>query len=87
MTDWRSQGTCGSVGGDYFFPDRGSYAQVRKARAMCLACPVQQECLGEAMTLPLSMLVGIWGGLSGRELREEWRRQNPNGRSQEQKAS
>ena len=48
-----------------FFPERG--ASTRKAKAICRACTVQDECLEYAVQN--SEKFGIWGGLSERERR------------------
>lgn len=50
---------------DLWFPsESGTRAQlqVRAAKDICTACPVQAECLAVAQADPL--LEGIWGGLT-----------------------
>ncbi len=45
---------------------------VRNAQAVCAACPVAEQCLEFA--LEVGETEGIWGELSGRQLRQEKRR-------------
>ena len=54
-----------------WFPERGEDA--RPAKAVCAACLVRDECLAFAATFALNELQGIWGGLSGRERRQQRR--------------
>ena len=49
----------------FFFPERG--ASTRKAKSICRACTVQDDCLEFA--IDQSEKFGIWGGLSERERR------------------
>lgn len=48
---------------------RADYVQ---KRAVCLGCPVREECLEEALADP--ELVGMWGGTTGAERRNMRRR-------------
>ena len=59
MPSWTEEANC------KFFPERG--ASTRKAKAICRACTVQDECLEYAVEQ--SEKFGIWGGLSERERR------------------
>lgn len=62
---WRDQALCAQADPEAFFPDKaGSTAA---AKAVCRRCPVQRDCLEEALTAPHEH--GIWGGLSARQRR------------------
>jgi WhiB family redox-sensing transcriptional regulator len=48
-----------------FFPRNGQFA---KARAICATCPVQAECLAEALEVSdRGELHGLWAGLNKQE--------------------
>lgn len=57
---------------DDLFPEG---KQQKRAAAICMGCPVRQECLIEALDNQLEW--GIWGGLTERE-RRALLRQHPN---------
>jgi WhiB family redox-sensing transcriptional regulator len=62
---WVSKGACLGAPPDLFFPPVG--ASVRKARTLCAACPVLEECRDyAARTKPP---LGMWGGTTPRERR------------------
>lgn len=64
--DWADDGLCRNhPNGDLWFPERG--ASTVEAKAICRACPVQQECLEHAIRVGEKH--GIWGGRSERERR------------------
>ncbi|MFE7779418.1 WhiB family transcriptional regulator, partial [Streptomyces sp. NPDC057445] len=44
----------------------------RRAKAVCLGCPVQTECLAEALDNRIEF--GVWGGMTERERRALLRR-------------
>ena len=62
---WTADAACRNKPTDWWFPDRGG--DFTKAKQICATCPVKQQCLDYSLTLPA--LVGIWGGLTGRERR------------------
>ena len=63
--EWTADAACRDMPTDWWFPERGGdYA---KAKRICHQCPVKQQCLDYALTLPVC--VGIWGGTSGIERR------------------
>ena len=62
---WQDYANCRGADADLFFPERG--ASTRKAKAICAACDVRQECLDYAITSGEKF--GIWGGMSERERR------------------
>lgn len=58
---------CTEVGPEIFFPKVG--ASNAEAKAICERCPVKQECLDLALSLP-GRVAGVWGGTSETERRE-----------------
>jgi WhiB family redox-sensing transcriptional regulator len=62
---WQDYANCRGADADLFFPERG--ASTRKAKAICNACDVKEECLDFAIVQGEKF--GIWGGMSERERR------------------
>jgi WhiB family transcriptional regulator, redox-sensing transcriptional regulator len=62
---WAKFGACRGVDTNLFFPTRGNDAT--QAKAVCMNCPVVDECLDYA--LRTHQTVGVWGGKSERERR------------------
>jgi WhiB family redox-sensing transcriptional regulator len=64
---WRNQAACRGMPTGWWFPERPPtgpmIANMRKAKAICAACPVQVECLDDGR----DELYGIWGGLVTRK--------------------
>jgi WhiB family redox-sensing transcriptional regulator len=61
---WRDEAACRSgVDPELFFPvfEAGLKLTVRRAKAICQACPVQSECLDEALAVDEKF--GIFGGV------------------------
>lgn len=67
---WHGQGLCIGEDPDIFFPSNGDPGT--RAREVCSACPVRQDCLEYAMEADE---FGIWGGLDQHERRNLKRRQ------------
>lgn len=70
MTDdnvvtWRAQAACAGTPASVFFVEQG--ADVAAARQICAGCPVQAECLADA--LDRHEPYGVWGGTTPRERR------------------
>jgi WhiB family redox-sensing transcriptional regulator len=63
--EWYQGGGCRTVPTEVFFPTRGE--DLEPARAVCRACPVQYDCADYA--IPLTGLLGVWGGMSEKERR------------------
>ncbi|HEY2086986.1 MAG TPA: WhiB family transcriptional regulator [Mycobacterium sp.] len=63
--EWRHEAACASVGGDFWFPEKGG--STAEAKKVCRTCPVVTEC-GE-YALATQQRFGIWGNLSERERR------------------
>ena len=57
MPSWTEEANCKGANADLFFPERG--ASTRKAKAICRACTVQDQCLEYAVEN--SEKFGIWG--------------------------
>jgi len=68
--DWMEQGACRGVNPETFHPLRGE--DTRPAKAICAECPVREECLAYALSVPEKQ--GVWGGVSERQRREMRRR-------------
>ncbi|WP_424183905.1 WhiB family transcriptional regulator [Actinokineospora sp. G85] len=69
QADWRVRATCRDEDPDGLFV-RG--AEQRKAKLVCIACPVRTECLAEALDNRIEF--GVWGGMTERERRALLRR-------------
>ena len=63
--DWMDLAACGEIGGDEWFPEKGSSS--RAAKAVCMSCPVRLQCLEYA--LERNIPHGIFGGKSERQRR------------------
>jgi hypothetical protein len=70
--DWRTLAACRGLDPELFFPERGDAFTARNAQAVCATCPVAEQCLEFA--IEVGETEGIWGGLSGRQLRQERQR-------------
>lgn len=68
--DWWEQSVCKGVNPDLFFPTRGESSD--PAKAVCARCPVDVECLQQALVD--REVHGVWGGTSEKERREIRRR-------------
>jgi WhiB family redox-sensing transcriptional regulator len=65
---WHAEAACRQPPpGVTWFPEPGQ--DVRAAKAVCAACPVQTECRAWALA-QTSDLKGVWGGISERERRQ-----------------
>jgi WhiB family redox-sensing transcriptional regulator len=67
-TGWRAAGACAAVDPDLFFPSSPTgfgAAQLEQARRLCRDCPVQRQCLAEAMKM--GDVEGIWAGTTQAE--------------------
>jgi WhiB family redox-sensing transcriptional regulator len=67
--DWRVNASCRDEDPDGLFV-RGK--EQRKAKMVCIACPVRTECLAEALDGRIEF--GVWGGMTERERRALLRR-------------
>lgn len=63
---WRDRAACKLEPPETFFPEVGR--STKRARELCEACPVTQECFDFAVrTKPI---IGIWGGMSYKKRNE-----------------
>ena len=69
---WRAEAACYGWDHNIFFPQRGEAKKVKLAKSICKDCLVKQECLEFAVSNEI--VDGIWGGLSGREMRKHKRK-------------
>src|SRR5262245_37063500 len=69
QADWRVNALCRDEDPDGLFV-RGK--EQRKAKLVCIACPVRTECLAEALDNRIEF--GVWGGMTERERRALLRR-------------
>jgi hypothetical protein len=70
LGEWHSRGLCVGEDPEAFFPSHGDPGT--RARQVCAACSVRDECLSYATAADES---GIWGGLDQQERRNLNRRQ------------
>ena len=64
--NWQASALCAQTDPALFFPDAGG--NTNAAKRICRTCPVQAECLAEA--LKHGHRYGIWGAHSERQLRQ-----------------
>src|SRR3984957_17146869 len=75
VQNWRSAAACRSADPDLFFPISATdpaTRQIARAKTICAACRVQQECLEFALTHEQNY--GIWGGTTAEDRRRARRR-------------
>lgn len=65
---WLEHRACRDVPTDLFYPGLGK--SVEPALRVCRRCPVQSECLVDALNDPLLQDIGVRGGLSQRQRRK-----------------
>lgn len=77
--DWRTQAACQGRGPETFFPHPSDRDGEDKAVAICWGCPVEADCLADAMEAetyrPTSGRHGIWGGKTPQQRYAMYRRQ------------
>lgn len=72
--DWRERAACRGSDPNLFFPERGDHAGLAAAKAVCNGkpgapdpCPVRDDCLAWALSLPVLADVGVMGGMSWKQ--------------------
>lgn len=76
VLEWRDLAACTHSDPDLFFPIGSTgpaVDQIDKAKAICVMCPVVEECLMYA--LESNQEAGVWGGYAEderRRLRKRW---------------
>lgn len=79
--DWQNQALCSedNTTTELFFPIQGQASgQKARAKAICQQCPVREECLTYALTVPTldihngdaHWVHGIWGGTTPMERKQ-----------------
>jgi hypothetical protein len=68
MSNWRQYASCKGLPIQHFFPDDGPEKPSAFVKALCAECPVQPQCLAEAVSRPNTE--GIWGGQSTQKRRK-----------------
>ncbi|EFK54932.1 transcription factor WhiB [Corynebacterium genitalium ATCC 33030] len=68
--DWQLHGACRGEASDVFYHPDGERGRARtqrenRAKAICLGCPVLEQCRAHA--LAVAEPYGIWGGMSESE--------------------
>ncbi|MFV0430216.1 MAG: WhiB family transcriptional regulator [Arachnia sp.] len=63
VDEWTLQAKCRDMA-DALFPDGKDQ---KRARSVCLGCPVRSQCLAEALDNRIEW--GVWGGMTERERR------------------
>lgn len=69
-TCWRELAACRRHDPEFFFPigkTGRAFAEIQRAKAICVSCPVRAECL--AFALDTDQDYGIWGGCDEDERR------------------
>ena len=66
LFDWIHKGVCSQTDPEAFFPEVG--ASTKGAKAVCVGCEVQAQCLEYALT-DITM-TGVWGGKTHSERKE-----------------
>lgn len=62
--DWAMHAKCRGME-DALFPEA---SEQKRARQLCMGCPVRFECLAEALDNRIEW--GVWGGMTERERRQ-----------------
>jgi len=65
--EWQRWAACRGVGWETMFPAPSNVKAMARARALCEACAVEQECRDYAVGHEETM-GGVWGGLSERQI-------------------
>jgi WhiB family redox-sensing transcriptional regulator len=69
--DWMDDAVCKGVDTSLFFFELGDgQKEMAAAKAVCVTCPVQQDCL--VFAVDNGFEYGVWGGMSSRQ-RKAWR--------------
>lgn len=68
--DWRAKAACKGMDTNIFFPERGENKKVEYAKEICAGCTVRQQCLEYSLQFSDNGIVGIWGGMAGKDRRK-----------------
>ncbi|MDP9334252.1 MAG: WhiB family transcriptional regulator [Actinomycetota bacterium] len=80
MPEWHLDALCREYEkyAEWWFPQKGKVAELRKAQAICRRCSVQKECLAWALDVGADGDYGTWGGTTKDE-RQKLRRRGITG--------
>lgn len=68
---WKADAACKGYPTDWFFAElAGDPHHYERAAMLCKRCPVRDECLEYALSLPFGADHGFWGGTSMGERRK-----------------
>ena len=70
--DWYDDAACRGMGPDIFYPEAKGLGSCDAAQAVCVTCPVSEECREHAYTEKERW--GVWGGLTENGRRPQQRR-------------
>lgn len=68
---WKDKANCQGLGEHMFPKKHKDISYISKARKICKACEVKEECLIEALDYPTTDMHGVWAGLTPRQLLRE----------------
>lgn len=71
---WKDKANCIGLGQHMFPKGHKDISYITKARKICRACEVREECLEEALQYPTTDMHGVWAGLTPRQLMKEQQR-------------
>ena len=76
--EWMEDAVCAQVDPDLFFAPHQGSKQCHVAMKICLNCPVQEQCLEQALRVPACDDFGVWGATTPpqRELIRQMRRES-----------
>lgn len=73
-TNWRQHANCKNKTNQMFPKNHKDITYIKTARQICKNCPVQQQCLNDALQYPTTDMSGVWAGYTPRQLAAEQRR-------------
>lgn len=71
---WAERAACLGRVHDMFPAKHKDITYIAGARKICAACPVRDECLEYALTIPATDNHGVWAGRTPRQLAQEQQR-------------
>ncbi len=79
QNQWRTDAECQGMDSDLFFPppyigEEKRYEYERIAISICKSCLVKKECRSYALSDPVLVTDGVWGGLTYRQIKSKRRR-------------
>ena len=65
---WQASALCAQTDPEFWYPDKGGNG--KRAKKVCVQCPVREECLEAAIVGKETY--GVWGGTSRADRRKIW---------------